>query len=138
MGGVTGLDASASIAGEEPKLAQLWDTFVQANPNLPELRFGDMLAGRLSRARRESEGTEDDDDGGLLLDQPGDWMDGANMRRRGPPSKSRRRTPGGTPTTTGPNPERMRSKVSSREGRNGLPTPRKLQSAPALSLTFLV
>ena len=37
MGGVTGLDASASIAGEEPKLAQLWDTFVQANPNLPEL-----------------------------------------------------------------------------------------------------
>ena len=28
MGGVNGLDASASIAGEEPKLAQLWDTFV--------------------------------------------------------------------------------------------------------------
>ena len=81
MGGVIGLDASASIAREEPKLAQLWDTFVQANPNLPELRFGDMLAGRLSRARREAEGTEDDDGGGgLLLDQPDDWMDGANMR----------------------------------------------------------
>ena len=87
MGGVTGLDASASIAGEEPKLAQLWDTFVRANPNLPELRVGDMLAGRLSRARREAEGTEDDDDDdddvGLLLDQPVDWMDGANMRQRG-------------------------------------------------------
>ena len=51
MGGVTGLDASASIAGEEPKLAQLWDAFVQANRHLTELRFGDMLAGRLSLAR---------------------------------------------------------------------------------------
>ena len=86
MGGVTGLDASASIAGEEPKLAQLWDAFVQANRHLTELRFGDMLAGRLSLARREAEHTEDDDDDdddGLLLDQPDDWMDGANMRRRG-------------------------------------------------------
>ena len=57
MGGVTGLDASAasaSIAGEEPKLAQLWDAFVQANRHLTELRFGDMLAGRLSLARREA------------------------------------------------------------------------------------
>ena len=85
MGGVTGLDASASLAGEEPKLAQLWDAFVQANRHLTELRFGDMLAGRLSLARREAEHTEDydDDDDGLLLDQPDDWMDGANMRRRG-------------------------------------------------------
>ena len=84
MGGVTGLDASASLAVEEPKLAQLWDAFVQANRHLAELRFGDMLAGRLSLARREAEHTEDnDDDDGLLLDQPDDWMDGANMRRRG-------------------------------------------------------
>lgn len=35
-------------------------------------------------ARREAEDTEDDDDtdGGLLLDQPDDWVDGANMRLR--------------------------------------------------------
>ena len=59
MGGVTGLHASASIAGEEPKLAQLWDAFVQANRHLTELHFGDMLAGRLSLARREAEHTED-------------------------------------------------------------------------------
>ena len=85
LGGVIGLDSSASLAGEEPKLAQLWDAFVQANRHLAELRFGDMLAGRLSLARREAEHTEDndDDDDGLLLDQPDDWMDGANMRRRG-------------------------------------------------------
>ena len=62
MGGVTGLHASASIAGEEPKLAQLWDAFVQANRHLTELHFGDMLAGRLSLARREAEHTEDNDD----------------------------------------------------------------------------
>ncbi|CAN0543926.1 unnamed protein product, partial [Ectocarpus sp. 12 AP-2014] len=84
MEAVTDLDAPASISGEEPKLALLWDPFVQANPDLPELRFGDMLAGRLSLARREPAPTaEDDDDGGLLLDQPDDWMDGANMQRKG-------------------------------------------------------
>ena len=46
-----------------------------------------MLAGRLSLARREAEHTEDndddDDDDGLFVDQPDDWMDGANMWRRG-------------------------------------------------------
>ena len=43
---------------------------VKANRHLTELRFGDMLAGRLSLARREAERTEDndDDDDGLLLD----------------------------------------------------------------------
>ncbi|CAM9347385.1 unnamed protein product, partial [Ectocarpus sp. 12 AP-2014] len=84
MRAVTNLDTSASISGEEPKLALLWDAFVPANPDLPELRFGDMLVGRPSLARREAAPTaEDDDDDGLLLDQPDDWMDGANMRRRG-------------------------------------------------------
>ena len=57
----------------------------RANRHLTELRFGDMFAGRLSLARREAEHTEDndDDDDGLLLDHPDDWMDGANMWRRG-------------------------------------------------------
>ncbi|CAM9107682.1 unnamed protein product [Ectocarpus sp. 13 AM-2016] len=117
MVAVTDLDVPASISGQEPKLALLWDAFVQANPDLPELRFGDMLAGRLSLARREAAPTAgDDDDNGLLLDQPDDWMDVANMRRRGAAREEQEVDTRGTPTTTWPAPERLRSKMSWREG----------------------
>ena len=45
MGGVTGLDASASITGEESKLAQLWDTFVQSGIVVVEVSQGHETRG---------------------------------------------------------------------------------------------